>query len=40
MSSFEVRLPSWKIELSENDKYDREHTVTGYVTDVHDLTFE
>ncbi len=40
LTAFEIRLPEWKIELSEQDNYDRTRVVTGYVTQEHILTFE
>ncbi|EMK6928218.1 hypothetical protein V9K35_004431 [Vibrio alginolyticus] len=40
LTTFEIQSPEWKITLSEEDKYDRTRTVTGYVTQASTLTFK
>ncbi len=40
LESFEMLFPEWVIEFKESDKFDRENTVTGYVTQSHKLLIE
>ncbi|WP_232733509.1 hypothetical protein [Vibrio sp. HA2012] len=40
LGTFEIVLPEWNVIFTENDNFGREHTVTGYVTQAHNLKID